>query len=143
MNTPWHDNGLHGRREWLGRVEPVAHAEDDEYADYAIEWGRDCDQAITARRRVDHQLDAPFALAEQHGIAIVPAYRDIAREAQPHPIMEMAYTCDDTDWIVVTRRDTSLDHKADVMVESNPSLLTASTFERHTTPTWCIRITHH
>lgn len=143
MKTPWHDNGLHDRREWLGRVEPVAFDEDGEYGEYSIKWGADCDEAITARRRTDHQFDAPFALAEQHGIAIVPAYGDAVREQRPHPIMELAYTCDDTDWIVVTRLGASLDYKADVMVETNPGVLTASSFERHTTPTWCIRITHH
>jgi hypothetical protein len=142
VSIPWHDNGLHDRRVWLGQVQPIAQDE-DECAAYALRWGPDCDQAITARRRIDHQFDAPFALAEQQGIAIVPAYRNSADETRPHLLMEMAYSCDDTDWIVVTRQGTPQDCKADVMVEGFPSVLTASTFERHTTPTWCIRITNH
>lgn len=142
MNTEWHDNALHDRRQWLGNVHPHRDDSDDDDG-YAFTWGPDCDAAIFARRGLLPDFDAPFAIAEQDGIAILPAYGDADSSLQPHPLMELAYTCDDTSWIVVTRRDGHAEFTADMLVDSINSVLAPCRYELHNTPTWRIRITHH
>lgn len=142
MKIGWHDNALHNRRQWLGKIQPDREDLDDDTG-YTFRWGDECDTAIAARRSLDPALEAVFAVAEQDGIAIVPAYNTDSHGRVPHQLMEIAYSCDDTDWIIVTRRETHADYTADTMAESSNSVLVRSSFEQHHTPTWCIRIAHH
>jgi hypothetical protein len=139
MSTEWHDNALHDRRQWLGDAQP---RREDSYEDagYAFTWGPDSDAAIAAQRARDPAFDAIFVVAEQNGITIVPAYVEASNERRPHSLMELAYSCDDADWVIVTQRDTHAAYTADVLACSN---LSPSGVERHDLPRWCVFITHH
>lgn len=142
-DAPWHDNALHNRRQWLGDVQPWREDTDDgtdDGTDYTFTWGPECDDAIAARRALDREFDAAFTLAESDGIGILPAYTRRGNVRVPHILMEMAYSCDDADWLIVTRRGGHADYTADVLAATR---LAPSAHERHDTPTWCVIVTHH
>jgi hypothetical protein len=126
---------------WLGTIQPSS---TDNFHGWTpiIEWGADLDEALAELRATDRTIDSLFTIADNGGIAITPVWT--TRDGHVHLLMEIASTTDDTDWIVVTRNDEGDGaFTASMMIDAPDGGLVRCGYERHDTPTWCIRITKH
>lgn len=133
----WQDSHLASRRVWLREVQP--HSTEDDLSMTVYHWGSDCDDALTARRAEDPLIASALTVAEQGGIAIVPAWIG----SEPHPLMEMASTTDDVDWVILTARDSNGDFTAGMLADATTGGLVTSWYQRHQTPRWCLRVASH
>jgi hypothetical protein len=138
MEPGWQQNSLASQRTWLGEAQPDRFEEG--LPGYV--WGTDCDAAIDALPQRDADVDALFVVAEAGGLAIIPVWPGSVGVL--HPLMELASTTDDTDWILVSRLHTDGDFAGDMILESPPSAYAPlHHHEQHQTPRWSIRISQH
>ena len=128
-------------RTWLGIIQPVRRGEADPYSSYSsYEWGAELDAAIAALRASHPDVDALFIVAETGGLAITPAW---SSGGVRHPLMEIAHSSDDSNWIMVGEIDSDGDFNCGMSVDRPDYAWAPAGYERHLTPSWSIRVTHH